>query len=50
MLGLSLRLGNRWRIHVKDLLGADLRGNPSRVANHCYGFTAAQGSSCGGAL
>ena len=26
------------------------RGNPVRVAGHCYGCTAGQGSSCGGAL
>ena len=34
----------------RDLLDADLAGNPIRVADHCYGCTAGQGSSCGGAL
>ena len=28
----------------------DLSGNPIRVAGHCFGCTAGQGSSCGGAL
>jgi len=28
----------------------DLADNPIRVAGHCYGCTAGQGSSCGGAL
>ncbi|MGA8880667.1 MAG: DUF3641 domain-containing protein, partial [Azonexus sp.] len=28
----------------------DLAGRPIRVADHCYGCTAGQGSSCGGAL
>ena len=27
-----------------------IAGNPIRVAGHCYGCTAGQGSSCGGAL
>lgn len=37
-------------VHVGDLLEADLAGRPIRVADHCYGCTAGQGSSCGGAL
>ena len=35
---------------VRDLLDVDLTGQPVRVAGHCYGCTAGQGSSCGGAL
>jgi hypothetical protein len=31
-------------------LGVNLDGNPIAVAGHCYGCTAGQGSSCGGAL
>jgi hypothetical protein len=27
-----------------------LQGHPINVAGHCYGCTAGQGSSCGGAL
>ncbi|MBX9777915.1 MAG: arsenosugar biosynthesis radical SAM protein ArsS [Xanthobacteraceae bacterium] len=42
--------GTRQRVHLSDLLDADLAGNPIRVAGHCYGCTAGQGSSCGGAL
>jgi radical SAM/Cys-rich protein len=56
MLDLSLELdlplthGARERLHLSDLLNAELAGNPIRVAGHCYGCTAGQGSSCGGAL
>jgi radical SAM/Cys-rich protein len=38
------------RLHLRHLLDEDLRGRPIRVADHCYGCTAGQGSSCGGAL
>lgn len=38
------------RPHLRDLLRADPAGRPIRVADHCYGCTAGQGSSCGGAL
>lgn len=38
------------RAHLRDLLTADPRGQRIRVADHCYGCTAGQGSSCGGAL
>ncbi|SDZ91888.1 arsenosugar biosynthesis radical SAM (seleno)protein ArsS [Microbulbifer marinus] len=37
-------------MHLRDLLRQDLRNSPIRVADHCYGCTAGQGSSCGGAL
>ena len=36
--------------HLRDLLTTDLQGFPIKVADHCYGCTAGQGSSCGGAL
>jgi radical SAM/Cys-rich protein len=36
--------------HLRDLLGNETAGAPIRVADHCYGCTAGQGSSCGGAL
>src|SRR5215468_5800601 len=42
--------GARERAHLSDLLDAELEGAPIRVAAHCYGCTAGQGSSCGGAL
>jgi radical SAM/Cys-rich protein len=38
------------RVHLSDLLDADIAGGRIRVAGHCYGCTAGQGSSCGGAL
>jgi radical SAM/Cys-rich protein len=38
------------RAHLSDLLDAEIAGRPIRVAGHCYGCTAGQGSSCGGAL
>lgn len=50
MLALPLRLRSQPRTHIKDLVTIDLAGNPIRVADHCYGCTAGQGSSCGGAL
>lgn len=50
MLGMPLNVQNQSRPHLKDLLELDLEGRAIRVANHCYGCTAGQGSSCGGAL
>ena len=51
MLDLPLTRGaGSERIHLSDLLDDDLAGNPIRVAGHCFGCTAGQGSSCGGAL
>jgi radical SAM/Cys-rich protein len=50
MLDLPLTRGKRTRLHLSDLLDDDLERNPIRVAGHCYGCTAGQGSSCGGAL
>ncbi|MEQ1534701.1 MAG: arsenosugar biosynthesis radical SAM (seleno)protein ArsS [Burkholderiaceae bacterium] len=38
------------RPHLRDLLNNDLQGKAIRVADHCYGCTAGQGSSCAGAL
>jgi radical SAM/Cys-rich protein len=50
MLGLPLVVEGRRRAHLSDLIGRDLTGNPIAVRDHCYGCTAGQGSSCGGAL
>ena len=47
---LGLPLPGSGRPHLRELLNADLQGRPIRVADHCYGCTAGQGSSCGGAL
>ncbi len=38
------------RLHVSQLDPRNLQGRPIAVADHCFGCTAGQGSSCGGAL
>ena len=38
------------KTHLRDLLQQDVAGLPIAVGDHCYGCTAGQGSSCGGAL
>jgi len=38
------------RRHINDLLQNDLNGGDIAIMDHCYGCTAGQGSSCGGAL
>jgi len=50
MLGLLLQHAGRQKTHLCDLMATDLAGNPIVVKDHCYGCTAGQGSSCGGAL
>jgi len=50
MLGLPLAVAGRPRARLADLVGRDLEGRPITVADHCFGCTAGQGSSCGGAL
>ncbi|MGZ5066617.1 MAG: arsenosugar biosynthesis radical SAM (seleno)protein ArsS [Usitatibacter sp.] len=50
MLGLPLAVAGKPRAHLKDAIGRDFDGNPIVVRDHCYGCTAGQGSSCGGAL
>ncbi len=49
-LGLALTDQSRSRLHITGATVALLEGLPIRVADHCYGCTAGQGSSCGGAL
>src|SRR3954462_1872096 len=46
---LGLPLGGA-RKHLRELLQLELGGRPFAVAGHCYGCTAGQGASCGGAL
>jgi hypothetical protein len=50
MLGLGLQNEAGGRVHLRDLIDLELEGRPVTVAGHCYGCTAGQGSSCGGAL
>ena len=49
-LGLPLGEEGAPRRHLRDLLHGDFAGSPIRVAEHCFGCTAGQGSGCGGAL
>ncbi len=49
MLDLPLTNGQQ-RTHITDLMNVDLNGRNVVVKDHCYGCTAGQGSSCGGAL
>lgn len=50
MLGIPLVAAGKPRRHLSDLLCDGLGDAPISVADHCYGCTAGQGSSCGGAL
>lgn len=50
MLDLPMGDDTRSRQHLRDLIDTDVAGYPIRVAGHCFGCTAGQGSSCGGAL
>jgi radical SAM/Cys-rich protein len=51
-LGLPLHAPNRdsAQRHLSELLAGDFASAPIAVADHCYGCTAGQGSSCGGSL
>ena len=50
MLNLPLGAGGKGRIHLRDLQTDKLTNSAIAVRQHCYGCTAGQGSSCGGAL
>ncbi|MEK6594801.1 MAG: arsenosugar biosynthesis radical SAM (seleno)protein ArsS [Pseudomonadota bacterium] len=50
MLDLPLAWKGKSRPRLRDLMGARLEGGAIAVKDHCYGCTAGQGSSCGGAL
>lgn len=49
-LGLPMTDESGKPLQLKSLLNQDHRGNPIKVADHCYGCIAGSGSSCGGAL
>jgi radical SAM/Cys-rich protein len=49
-LGLALDDGAGGRLHITRAKAMAIDETPIRVAEHCYGCTAGQGSSCGGAL
>ena len=50
MLDMPLANNGTPRSHISEMKGSDIEGAPIRIAEHCYGCTAGQGSSCGGAL
>jgi radical SAM/Cys-rich protein len=51
MLGLPMPLAaHTGRPRLEDLLNRTVDGEPIAVRAHCFGCTAGQGSSCGGAL
>lgn len=50
MLNMPMRLKDAKQAHLRDLIGRELDGQAIAIADHCYGCTAGQGSSCGGAL
>lgn len=50
MLGLKMKTREQKPLHISDLLQMDMADHPVIVRDHCYGCTAGQGSSCGGAL
>ena len=50
MLDLPLISTDKPKPHLRDLLTLDLTAAPIAIGEHCYGCTAGQGSSCGGAL
>lgn len=47
---LGISLAGKDKPHLRDLLLEDVEGTAISVADHCFGCTAGQGSSCGGAL
>ncbi len=50
MLSMPIGAYPKPRTHLRELVNEDLKGKPIAIADHCYGCTAGQGSSCGGAL
>ena len=51
MLNMNIRHPEkRHKLHISEVLKTDLENIPVSIADHCYGCTAGQGSSCGGAL
>jgi radical SAM/Cys-rich protein len=50
MLDIPLQAGGHGRPHISRIQASDLADAMIRVADHCYGCTAGQGSGCGGAL
>ena len=47
---LDMPLGGGDAVHLSELIDADFARRAIAIGDHCYGCTAGQGSSCGGAL
>jgi len=50
MLEMPMIVSDKPRVHLEDLMTVVVDGQSVVTADHCYGCTAGQGSSCGGAL
>ena len=50
MLDLPITDNNNQRLHIDSIDSNSLNETAIYIADHCYGCTAGQGSSCGGAL
>ena len=50
MLDMPIIATDKSKRRLSDVLEEDMSGQTIAVADHCYGCTAGQGSSCGGAL
>jgi len=50
MLEMPLIATDKTKTHLSDLLGISMAGKDIAIGDHCFGCTAGQGSSCGGAL
>ncbi|VAW74599.1 Radical SAM domain protein [hydrothermal vent metagenome] len=50
MLDMVWQTNGGQRVHIADLSYEDVEGRRIAVADHCFGCTAGQGSSCGGAI
>ncbi len=50
MLDLAMKDKTGTQLHISQLAQLKLSGKSIVIADHCYGCTAGQGSSCGGAL
>jgi radical SAM/Cys-rich protein len=49
-LGMPMKDAQGRAMHVSSLVLSAAQGQPIVIGDHCYGCTAGQGSSCGGAL
>jgi len=50
MLAMPVGSTDKSKLHITELKLEQLLDAPVATAAHCYGCTAGQGSSCGGAL